>query len=174
MAISLVVGTNTYISLEDADEYFETRLYSDTWDESVDDDKSKALIMATKRIDNLTLRGIKAIETQTLQMPRAFYAYQPNLIYPNNLTVFRDNNWIMEREVCQNVKDAVCEEAFAILKRGDNANKRAELQNQGVKSYSIGNLSETFVTGNSNQNRLLSSEAKQLLRKYISGSAVVV
>ena len=74
MAIDIIIGTNSYISVADADIYFNERLFSEEWTNSVTDNKAKALIMATKKIDNLRLRGMKANQEQTLQFPRAIYS----------------------------------------------------------------------------------------------------
>lgn len=174
MPVNIVVGTNSYISVEDATNYFADRLYSDAWTNSAADDKAKALIMATKRIDRQKIRGIKAASDQTLEFPRAMYAYGDAFPQPVVGAHYGYGpGWIAESGVSQNVLDAVCEEAIALLAGGATANQRAELQAQGVKSFSIGKLSETFRTGAGGE-RLLSLEAKQLLQRYLSGGAVIV
>lgn len=153
---NLIIGENSYIGVEDAETYFLNRLYSDIWDNSISTDKEKALIMATKKIDSLRLKGIKADTSKKLQFPRALYSYQ-------------FNKWIIESDVEQCIKDAVCEEALVLLK---GIPKRVELQNQGVKSMSIGNVSETYAVSNSNN--LISIEARELMKFYIAGSVVTV
>jgi hypothetical protein len=50
--MSLTIGTNTWISLEDANTYFDTRLNSDEWDESSSETKVKALVTAFNKISN--------------------------------------------------------------------------------------------------------------------------
>jgi hypothetical protein len=129
-----------------------------------------ALISATKKIDRQVYRGVKAVTTQTLQFPRALYVDDA---YNRNIGLTIDNvhgeGWYVETAVAQAVKEACCEEAIAILKAGADANKRAELQAQGVKSYSVGNLSETFTGQSISGQKLLSLEAKDLLRPYIGG-----
>lgn len=166
---TLVVNENSYVDVAYADDYFDNRLFSENWYSQDADTKMQALIMATKKIDNLVLSGIKAVEDQKLQMPRAFYTYRNTYYYPQHLLGYRDNNWIVETEVSQNVKDAVCEEALAILEVGNS--NRTKLQNQGVKSYSAGEISETY---DGRKRSLLSPTAKELLKKYIAGSVVVI
>jgi hypothetical protein len=139
----LEVNQNSYISLVDANTYFEDRLYSEAWSNTPADDKEKALIMATKKIDRQILAGYKSDLNQTLKFPR----------YP-------------ETVVNKDVLDAVCEEALAILSIGNS--NRVKLQRQGVQSFSVGSVSESY-TGN--PMKLLSQEAKELLRPYILGSA---
>ena len=75
---------------------------------------------------------------------------------PRYHTNYIDNSqfnygWSYEEDVSQKIKDAVCEEAFAILKFGANANKRQELINQGVKSFNTSNLSETYNGTNTSE-----------------------
>lgn len=174
MPVTITVGTNSYISVADATTYFSERLYSTAWTGAAADDMAKALIMATRKIDRQKIRGIKAVDTQTLEFPRALYSYQD--IDPQPIVGAHFDygpGWVVEKEVSQDVLDSVCEEAMALLAGGSTANQRAELQAQGVKSFSIGKLSETFRTG-VNAERLLSLEAKQLLQRYLSGGAVIV
>lgn len=141
MPVNLVVGINSYISIADADEYFAARLRSDAWHGATEDEKAQALITATKQIDRIAFRGTKKSSSQVLAFPR----------YPNI-------------EVPQRVKDAVCEEGFAILK---GVAKRIELQQQGVKQAMVGNIMEIY-TGN--KIKLISPQARELLRPYMIGS----
>ncbi len=170
MAVTLTVSTNTYISLADAKTYAATHLYVDAWTAATDDNKSIALIMATSKIDRQKFRGEKANYDQALNFPRAFYmGNRYNRKYGLKIDNVRGIGWYLESEVSQIVKNAVCEEAFAILKAGATANKRSELRSQGVTSFTLGSLSETYVSGMSVGEKLLSLEAKQLLSKYLAG-----
>lgn len=174
MPVTVTVGTNSYISVADATAYFSERLYASAWTGANADDQAKALIMATKRIDRQKIRGIKAVSNQTLEFPRTVYAYGDTFPQPVVGAHYEYGpGWIVEDEVSQDVLDAVCEEALALLAGGATAKQRAELQAQGVKSFSIGKLSETFVVGTSGE-RIQSPEAKQLLQRYLSGGAVIV
>ena len=136
--MALEPGVNSYVSLEKAEAYFSHRLHADAWTAASPSDKEKALMMATQRIDRLPLVRRKASKIQALAFPR----------FPGT-------------EVPQKVKDAVCEEAIALLK---GIPKRVELQAQGVQSFTIGNLSETY-TGRTE--KLLSPDARELMRPYV-------
>lgn len=70
--------TNSYIDVSGADNYFSTRLNSDIWDDSTNTDKQKALIEATRLIDNLNFEGTKHTTAQTLQFPRGDDTVIPN------------------------------------------------------------------------------------------------
>lgn len=168
--MALTVGTDTYIALADAETYFAARLYVSEWTSALSADKEAALKMACKAIDRQPLRGIRKLTTQTLQFPRA-YQRDSNVSLPSNLTYQNaplGTSWAIEQDVPQRVKDAQCEEALALLKYG-NSNRR-RLQEQGVKSFFLGRLSETYTPRRGIT--LLSPEAKEIMRPYLGGHRV--
>ena len=136
----------SYISLSEANDYFSKRLNVDAWVEASDSDKEKALTMATKAIDRQPLTGRKTTDNQALAFPR----------YPNT-------------EVPEAVKEACCEEALALLERGNS--QRRKLQQEGVQSFSLGNMSESYAAGAGKG--LLSQEAKELLRPWLLGGVFI-
>jgi len=135
-----------YVSLAEANEYFSNRLHVDAWAEASDADKDKALAMAAKAIDRQPLRGRKTDPAQEVAFPR----------YPDT-------------EIPKEVQEACCEEALAILESGNS--QRRKLQQEGVQSFSLGNMSETFAAGAGKG--LLSQEAKELLRPWLLGAVNV-
>jgi hypothetical protein len=144
--MAIVVGTNGYIDLEGAEQYFSERLHARAWTEASESDKEKGLIQATRAIDRLYLKGRKAEAGQLLAFPR----------YP-------------DKEIPKFVQYACCEEALALLERGNSI--RLQLQKEGVKSVSIGNTSETFIERPIRG--LLSSEAWEYLRPWIARSVLI-
>ena len=136
----------SYVNITEANEYFSNRLHADAWAEASDADKDKALAMAAKAIDRQLLRGRKTNPEQELAFPR----------HPDT-------------EVPEVVKEACCEEAFVILESGNS--QRRKLQQEGVQSFSLGNMSETFAAGAGKG--LLSQEAKELLRPWLLGAVNV-
>ncbi|MDP4143185.1 MAG: hypothetical protein Q8936_01705 [Bacillota bacterium] len=175
MAVTLVIGDNSYIDLDYANNYFSERLYTDPWNSAGDDTKVKAILMATKKIERQPLQGRKAVNNQVLQFPRMIYSYN-NYNWLDSYFVTENGNkyitssqgWIIESEVSERVKQAVCEEALALLEFGNN--KRLKLQQQGVKSFSVSKLSETY-TGSTI--KILSQEAKELLQPYLATSVEI-
>ena len=135
--------SGSYCTIEYADEYFNNRLHAESWGQADDETKEKALRQATKTIDRQPLRGRKTETGQVLAFPR----------YPDT-------------EVPEVVKEACCEEALAMLERGNS--QRRKLQQEGVQSFSLGNMSETFAAGAGKG--LLSQEAKELLRPWLLGA----
>lgn len=182
--MALTVGTNSYINVADADTYFSERLFADVWTAATSTDKEKALIMATKVIDRQYLKGRKRnIDTnsnqQLLAFPRCYSRKVHDLIRKWFLDPLVQNYdiWFVEgaymyceAAVPQVVLDATCEEALALLDRGNS--KRLQLQRQGVKSFSIGDLSETYSSNNGKG--LLSEEAKELMSPYLSGAVSIL
>jgi hypothetical protein len=145
--MSITVGENSYIDIEGADEYFSGRLHTDIWRETDDSTKEAALKQATRTIDRQLLKGRKATDTQELAFPR----------YPDT-------------EVPETVKEACCEIALALLERGNS--QRRKLQQEGVQSFTLGNMSETFAAGAGKG--LLSQEAKELIRPWLLGSVNII
>jgi hypothetical protein len=70
VAPTVTVGTNCYISVADATTYYDSILDAEPWDDATAANKARALLMATKAIDNLNYVGDKADEDQALEFPR--------------------------------------------------------------------------------------------------------
>lgn len=69
-------AANSYVLVATADTYFDNRVNSGAWNNVVDtDDKTRALIMATNRIEQEKYRGVIAQTTQRLQFPRTGISY---------------------------------------------------------------------------------------------------
>ena len=164
MAITITVNENSYISLSDADDYFSTRLNSDSWTDKSDDEKKKALITATKQIDYHNFIGVKYDADQSLEFPRRyFHDIEPFYKYDQEIT---------DGEVPQSVKDATCEEAIALLELNNDIAKK---QRAGIESESIGDTSRSYnsdiVKQRANGDKLESAEAMSLLRGHIKSTA---
>jgi len=64
---------NSYVTLAEADAYFETVPSSTNWDDKTDDAKNRALISATRWIDTLNFYGDRCDQSQALSWPRNNY-----------------------------------------------------------------------------------------------------
>lgn len=74
----LIVGTNTYVTLDTADAHFDARLHADSWNAASDDDKTKALLMAAVMLDRfIRWNGSKAFPDQPLEWPRIGISWIP-------------------------------------------------------------------------------------------------
>ena len=183
--MALTVGTNSYISVADADTYFDARLFSTAWTDADNATKEAALITASRMIDRMQLAGRPADIDQALAFPRCtpiqgFYynAYTPVERHRyserplSGDSRYQQVSWICQDAVPQAVIDATCEEAIARLERGDS--ERLKAQREGVTDVQVGNVRESYGTARAVAMRgLLSDEAKGLLVPYIAGSARV-
>jgi len=138
--------SESYCTIEYANEYFKNRLHAESWGETSEADKEKALKQATRAIDRQLLIGRKTNPEQELAFPR----------YPDT-------------EIPKEVQEACCEEALAILESGNS--QRRKLQQEGVQSFTLGNMSESYAAGAGKG--LLSQEAKELLRPWLLGAVNV-
>ncbi len=157
------ININSYVTLDEANEYFASRLGSDYWDTLEDTQKEKALISATKKIDRLPFIGYKQDPNQPLQFPRFYYS--TGCCY-NGLPI---------EDIPQQVKDAVCEEALTTLQYIENNSE--DVYNGALsgsyQSLKLGDASITYgaksagagTSGNSGS--LLSQNAAQLLQGLI-------
>ena len=64
---------NSYVTLTEANRYFETVPDSSTWTDKTDDQKNRALISATRWIDTFVYQGDRCDENQALKFPRTNY-----------------------------------------------------------------------------------------------------
>ena len=66
-------SSNSFVTLAEADSYFETVPNSSTWDDKTDDQKNRAIISATRWIDSLNFYGDRCSTSQALDWPRNNY-----------------------------------------------------------------------------------------------------
>ena len=64
---------NSYVTLTEANSYFETVPDSSTWTNKTDDQKNRSLIAATRWIDTFVFQGDRCDEDQALKFPRTNY-----------------------------------------------------------------------------------------------------
>ena len=76
IATSGAIDANSYVTLAEANTYFESVLHGGSWTGAVDDDtRNRALVMATKRIDQEDFYGDRETSTQSLKFPRDNLGY---------------------------------------------------------------------------------------------------
>ncbi|MCL6611182.1 MAG: hypothetical protein K6T66_06555 [Peptococcaceae bacterium] len=151
--MALIVGQNTYVTITEAGEYFDGKLYADEWYNATDITKENALKEACRRINRLAFKGEKADETQLLAFPRKMPTF-------NRIGVI---GFTTDTGIPEAVKQAQCEEALSLLKYGNSA--RTKVQEQNVVRVSFGEVSEEYRASL----KLLSKEALELLKPYLAG-----
>lgn len=139
-----------YITVNDAQAYFDDRLNSDAWDDATDDDKLKALKTATRLINNLRFIGKKAVPGQENEFPRSGQADVPIAI-----------------------QEATCELALLLL---DQIDSNMEVDNTNVTSETLGGVKTTYArdfTMAHVRNGIPSSEAWAKLLPYLTDPLAV-
>ena len=66
-------NANSYVTLTEANDYFDTSPDSSTWTNKTDDQKKRALISAARWIDTLVFYGDRCDDGQALKFPRNNY-----------------------------------------------------------------------------------------------------
>ena len=153
---------NCYITLAYADTYFDNTLRDTIWQAFEGDQQDRALIQATKEIEQRG--GIKSDTNATRSLfPGAPSDEDQALHFPRGSDEDADGNLIIP----QGVADAVCEQAFWLLQQRDNPVllDRDGLQAAGVRNVAIDGLSETY--GPRTIPRGMAPLAWPLIRPYI-------
>ena len=157
---------NSYISLADADAYFVNGLRGETWEEWTSDQRSRALVEATQQIERL---GGSRVSTDSANRSR-FRGEPYNSLLSDQCLHFPRTGDLDEGGsvvVPQGVKDAVCEQAYFLLKKQDEPDllDRADLQRQGVKLANVDGLYEQY--GSKEVPDGIATEAWEHLQQYV-------
>lgn len=132
-AIVATVGSetaNSYGTIAEANAYFESHPYPDTWANASTDEKCRALVTATRLLDTwYEWEGVVASSSQALLWPRdAAYA-------PNGFLHTTD-------EIPERIKQATFELAKALLVSDRTAD--SDIESQGITSIKAGSVALTF------------------------------
>lgn len=199
--MTITVGTDTYITILEADAYLEsTRLSADTqlvaWLALSDGDKEIMLRNAAYAIERIKFPGKKNDSDQTLSFPRdvpgvtplrrnpgattgtyydeILYSLLPTYVYdPSSINV-----WVINDSVPDEIKRAQAEEALELASPSDDT-AIYEATRGAVKSYRIGALSETFKdaparTANNPMTVLKSTKAQEFVSVFFGGMYRVI
>ena len=158
--MTITVGTDTYISVADADIYFTANTLSAksvTWLALSVKDKEICLKNSCKMIDRLHFIGHKQTTTQALEFPRYFTEwYDVNCDWLRNYTNYDGTP--------KEILEAQCELALYLYQ--NQSNQIAKAQQMGLKSISLGNESYSFSDKYDPQG-LPSAEAMELVNKWL-------
>lgn len=119
-------GVNSYVSLLEANAYFDNKLDVAAWVDADDTQKEQALVTATRTLDALEWKGSVKLESQVLAFPREGSYFDPS----------RGTEVVFSDTLPQRLLDATCELAYHLL------NNDGLLDDVGsVKSVSVGSIS---------------------------------
>ena len=148
----LTVGVNSYITVAEAEELLAGDKLYDSFAALTNEQKKKLLTDAAMRIDAMHFSGRKKSVMQYMEFPRSYM-----------------------NEVPYQVKSAQAQEAVYMLDK--DAESRRIMQEQGVKSVTLGKVSESYEDGSGTRKSyggLYSAAAYTLLKRYLAGSVPIV
>lgn len=129
--MALIKGTNSYVTVEEANAYFADRIDVAAWSAGSSDQKSQALITATSMLDEIDWVGVAVSDSQALAFPRSGAYFDPRLGQDISLS---------ENNVPNRILKATYELAYHLL------NNDGLLDDTGsVKNLSIGSISLDLV-----------------------------
>ena len=137
----------SYLTISEAQTYFNTRLHTQPWDCAIDDEKTKALAMSTKIIDRLNYEGEKTNEAQVNQFPRD-----------------------ADIDVPQDIKDATAEIALSLL---DGVDPELEFENLAMITQQYGTIKSTYDRSINQEYKMAgvpSMTAWRMLKPYLRDS----
>ena len=130
MPLDTTVGgprSNSYLTVEEADEYHATRLHNSGWASADAADKEKALIWATRMLDN----GVRFVG-------RRYGLYQEQALqWPRNSATDREGFYIEYNVIPRQVKEATAELAWLLLARDRTAAESGD-STQAIRSVAVG------------------------------------
>jgi hypothetical protein len=153
--MALVLNTNSYVLIADADTYFETRIDSANWVAATDEIKEQALVTATALIDDNSWIGSAVSSSQALAWPRK------NAIYNDDRLGLQIT--IADSEIPSRVKTAVYEQALHLI---DNEDVLMG-QSQTFESISVGSIRLSDSNGDTTRTPMKPSTALKPIRPLI-------
>lgn len=140
-------NANSYISISDADDYFTNNLYASNWDNANIENQEKALMMATRILDEkIDWIGSKNTKKQALAWGRN--------------GVFDDGYAVDPTIVPQPIKNATAEFAKNLI--ADNSTENAD--GKGLEKLKVGSVELTF--DKSDTADVLPDIVKEMLRGW--------
>lgn len=145
----LVLGVNSYVELDDADDMAKERYGPriDAWTALTATKREATLMQATRDIDAVAWLGYKTERDQALEFPRG------------------------DSSIPGVVQEACLEQACHLALTASSAERREELSRAGVRSASVGGISEHYAGGSAAP---LCYRAMALLRRYHVTGAVLI
>ncbi len=137
----------SYLTIIEAQLYFNTRLHTEPWDCAITDEKTKALAMSTKIIDRLNYEGEKTDEAQVNQFPR-----DADIAVP------------------QDIMDATTEIALSLL---DGVDPELEFENLAMITQQYGTIKSTYDRSINQEYKMAgvpSMTAWRMLKPYLRDS----
>jgi hypothetical protein len=153
--MTLVLNENSYVTIAEADSYFETRIDSAEWLTISDEVKDQALVTSTQLIDDNAWIGSAISGSQALAWPRSYATYYDARL---GMTVT-----FLENEVPARVKVAVYEQALHLVANEDLLAGTT----QTFESISVGSISLSDSNNDVGKTPITSPTTYKLLKPLL-------
>lgn len=143
--MTLELYKNTFVTLEEAEAYFDERFGSEKWFDKdlTDKTKEQLLVTASKKISSFDFVGSALEPGQPMAFPRDY-------------------------EMPQDIKDAVCEEAYSMLNQEASVHKKNQEANISSISLGVGSVSYNSTASVVGEDSVLDSKAAlNLVKKWV-------
>jgi hypothetical protein len=122
-------SANSYVTLAEAESYFESRLNVTAWSAATTDTKNRAIVQATRHLDStLDWVGERSSTSQALAWPRT------------GVLTRDEDDYLDDATIPQVLKDATCEQALAEL----GANRASDPGGRGLQRVQAGDVEVEF------------------------------
>jgi len=132
--MALAKGTNSYVTVAEADAYFADSLNKTAWTSANSTQKAQALVTATSMIDEKQYTGMVVSDSQELAFPRYGSYFDPKY----GTEVVFDDILVPERIVT-----ATYELAYHLLNNPDVLNSSTTVRDLSVGSISLSHISSS-------------------------------
>ena len=151
-----LADANSYAAVDDGNAYHDGHLYASAWIGATDDQKSAALVMASRLIDaEYQFNGVCTTDAQAMAWPR-YCCPDPD----RDTRLLFGGSWLPENLVPKNVIGAACELARELL----IADRTASPPGEGLKYH---NESGTQTGYDKTDRRpIISAVAQAMLAKF--------
>ena len=156
MAVTVIAtlgGTdsNSYVTVAEADTFWNTQLRADDWNNATEDDKARALIMSSKRVDNESYYGDRVSTTQALKFPRK------NIGYIDGID--------LDDIIPTQIKEATYYLAIYML---SNDMSKTTVVTQTTKKEKVGSLEVEYATNDSGSFTTYSDDLPSFVSAFLS------
>ena len=185
--MSLVVGIDTYVTVEDADKYISENYTSNSsefnkWNSLTDSDKEVLLRRSASSLNKLQYSGSKRICGQKLAFPRMGKSYSVySEVWVPYVSQYYDNTFIkndsrVKSDGLDLAIEAQIKNAVACCNLGDKFTSAInERRLAGIKSRSASSVSESYDNDSSDiskniVNGIYTEEVYQILKPWLSNA----
>lgn len=145
-------SANSFVTLDEAEAYFASRVGAEAWNAASAAMKERALVMAARGLERLRWPGRKCADLQGMSWPRCGVP------------------WLTDTAVPLAIREAQCEEALAWLT--PELVRRRMLRTAGVTRAGVGDVSETYRPVPDDM--LLSPTARALVAGWVAHGGWIV